>query len=632
MADNKRIVYTIIIDDKGKVKIENLTNSFESASTAVKTLNQDLITQGNIMEDNSKKNQNMIDKTGLAGATLVELSRTVSDFNYGFRAMANNLSQLSTLFITLIATTGGLSNAMSQLTKAMRGPLGFIVAFQVAIAVIEYFTLNAKKATDEVKKLNEELSKQQGLNENIRVFVEILKDGNSTVEMQTLAMAKLKKEGYDPTVGSLEEFEAALLKVQELELEEIKRNESIEAQLEKRRQKEADLADAKVKHAEADAYYQRTSTQPAIDALEQELSLIDLNITTAQKGFINASKEILNSEEIKGNPFLASLLGLKTTTDDKGVRKPKVKVFDFGDAGELLGRLFQDIEDELEERDKEAKSKKRARLRRLLGLPTDEEQKEELSKFLNSEKERIDLKEEEHQKDLQRIEERKQANERLTQMLVSQIGKLATIQNKAFQGQITRLNTERDIILNNDNLTAKEKNRLLKENDRQSREIKIKQIKFERDMFQIEAAMELAKLTMAANGVLFNIGASATQGTLDATSSIGKFLQQLGPIAGPVAFAAMIGGVIAQISSARKAAEQQIRALSGPLKGVSAGGGGSAPIASPAFNVVGATQESQLAQTISQAEQQPIKAFVVASDVSTAQELERSTIEGASIG
>ena len=59
----------------------------------------------------------------------------------------------------------------------------------------------------------------------------------------------------------------------------------------------------------------------------------------------------------------------------------------------------------------------------------------------------------------------------------------------------------------------------------------------------------------------------------------------------------------------------------------------SAPqIQAPAFNVVGATQTSQLAQTISQAEDKPIKAFVVASDVSTAQELERSTIEGASIG
>ena len=72
--------------------------------------------------------------------------------------------------------------------------------------------------------------------------------------------------------------------------------------------------------------------------------------------------------------------------------------------------------------------------------------------------------------------------------------------------------------------------------------------------------------------------------------------------------------------------------------GIQAPSAGTAPapsapqIQAPAFNVVGATQTSQLAQTISQAEDKPIKAFVVASDVSTAQELERSTIEGASIG
>ena len=58
----------------------------------------------------------------------------------------------------------------------------------------------------------------------------------------------------------------------------------------------------------------------------------------------------------------------------------------------------------------------------------------------------------------------------------------------------------------------------------------------------------------------------------------------------------------------------------------------STPIQAPAFNVVGATQTSQLAQTIAGAEDKPIKAFVVASDVTTAQELERSTIEGASLG
>ena len=68
---------------------------------------------------------------------------------------------------------------------------------------------------------------------------------------------------------------------------------------------------------------------------------------------------------------------------------------------------------------------------------------------------------------------------------------------------------------------------------------------------------------------------------------------------------------------------------SAPASGTSS----SAPqIQAPAFNVVGATQESQLAQAISGQDDKPIKAFVVASDISTAQELERSTIEGASIG
>ena len=87
MADNKRIIYTIEVNDQGKMKVDGLTTGFVNASGAVKKLNQDLITQGNIMEDNSRKNQKMIDKTGLAGATLVELGRTVSDSNSfcGFR-------------------------------------------------------------------------------------------------------------------------------------------------------------------------------------------------------------------------------------------------------------------------------------------------------------------------------------------------------------------------------------------------------------------------------------------------------------------------------------------------------------------------------------------------------------------
>ena len=52
----------------------------------------------------------------------------------------------------------------------------------------------------------------------------------------------------------------------------------------------------------------------------------------------------------------------------------------------------------------------------------------------------------------------------------------------------------------------------------------------------------------------------------------------------------------------------------------------------PAFNIVGASGTNQLADAIGGQTQEPVKAFVVSSDVSTAQELDRNIIEGASIG
>ena len=73
---------------------------------------------------------------------------------------------------------------------------------------------------------------------------------------------------------------------------------------------------------------------------------------------------------------------------------------------------------------------------------------------------------------------------------------------------------------------------------------------------------------------------------------------------------------------------------------VPGGGGGSAPggegmgsaPAAPAFNVVGASSTNQLAQTIGNQQQQPIQAYVVANNVTTAQALDRNIIQSASIG
>ena len=66
------------------------------------------------------------------------------------------------------------------------------------------------------------------------------------------------------------------------------------------------------------------------------------------------------------------------------------------------------------------------------------------------------------------------------------------------------------------------------------------------------------------------------------------------------------------------------------------GGGGSTPAPSapslpPAFNVVGASDTNQLADAIGGQSQEPVKAYVVSGDVTSAQSMDRNIVDGASI-
>jgi len=67
--------------------------------------------------------------------------------------------------------------------------------------------------------------------------------------------------------------------------------------------------------------------------------------------------------------------------------------------------------------------------------------------------------------------------------------------------------------------------------------------------------------------------------------------------------------------------------------GISGGGGkgGGAQVQAPSFNIVGASDTSQLADAIGGQTQQPVQAFVVANDVTTAQSLENNIVEGATL-
>jgi len=96
-----------------------------------------------------------------------------------------------------------------------------------------------------------------------------------------------------------------------------------------------------------------------------------------------------------------------------------------------------------------------------------------------------------------------------------------------------------------------------------------------------------------------------------------------------IAYAAQAAGVIASMISAVGKAKSAIPSAGGV--NVSTPATPNAP-STPAFNIVGSSTSNQLADMLAGQQQQPVQAYVVSNDVTTAQELDRNIITGASIG
>jgi len=98
-----------------------------------------------------------------------------------------------------------------------------------------------------------------------------------------------------------------------------------------------------------------------------------------------------------------------------------------------------------------------------------------------------------------------------------------------------------------------------------------------------------------------------------------------------IGYAAQAVGIIGAIKSAVSTAKGSISAAGagGSVPNIQAPRGASA--AAPSFNIVGQGGTNQLAESIGNQEKQPIKAYVVSNDVTTAQSMERNIVESASI-
>lgn len=128
--------------------------------------------------------------------------------------------------------------------------------------------------------------------------------------------------------------------------------------------------------------------------------------------------------------------------------------------------------------------------------------------------------------------------------------------------------------------------------------------------------------------------ASATISTYQSATDSYKSLSGI-PIIGPaLGFAAAGAAIASGVANVKKIASTKTpKGKGGGGSPSISGGGGSAPSVSqpPAFNVVGASDTNQLADAIGGQSQEPVKAYVVSNDVTTAQSMDRNIVDGASI-
>ena len=176
-----------------------------------------------------------------------------------------------------------------------------------------------------------------------------------------------------------------------------------------------------------------------------------------------------------------------------------------------------------------------------------------------------------------------------------------------------QLNDQLKQRLANEQLSADERDKINQEIARNEAQLVAKENQINKKRFEQEKAVNIALATVntfsAATGVL-----AETKG--------GTFARIAGMIA-------VIGAGLAQVAIIAK---QQFTAKAMPSPNLSGlGGAGGAGGAEPQFNVIGATGQNQLAAAIAATQQQPVKAYVVSNDVTTAQSLDRNIVAEASL-
>ena len=206
----------------------------------------------------------------------------------------------------------------------------------------------------------------------------------------------------------------------------------------------------------------------------------------------------------------------------------------------------------------------------------------------------------------------------------------------SFEEQRAILAERRETLLNDETLTDEQKLELNKQY--KAADKKLDDIEFAGKKKMQGEAMDLANKAQALAGKNTVAGkaigiATATINTFQGAS---EAMKQKSTLPSPFDVVAKVANVATVIATGLKTVKS-IASVKVPGGGGGGGtgatpsGGGVAAPAPPSFNVVGATETSVLADTVAEQTNEPVQAYVVSNDVTTAQSLENNIVEGATI-
>ena len=643
MANKKILIDIRVTDAQASTNIKKTKEAVDGLAKSTE-----------ILQGRTSKNKAT---SGLNNTILQETGRLASDAAYGFQGMANNLGQLVSLFQIAAKNSGGWGAALKDVGKSLTGVGGILIAVQLFISFLPRISAGLSKWINKTTDLDEALKKSSisfaEQISNLDVYVKKLNNTNTSEE---------ERKNIIKTVN--EEYEGLNLNLDENNnLTETSNNnlETYNILLKQRAEQEAILSIIQEKAVEKARLLNSTLLESAgfvnivsglfKAGLNNPLGVLDeitLNIA-------NDVKDI--DEEIN-----ALIKSLKVVAPDaKETGKALKKAFVAGDLDfekeivKSMARISSSLafNEEFKIKTQSDSQKKLARIRqedfadrqqkRVDAIKNDEDRAKaqiavdasiaESQASLNAYLIQID-KEAERRKNARNLADQEKAYAQLEKlqgielesrlkfdiamedMDLNRIEKQRDLNELATENKIKLLNRELSHAesVGNSTIAIQEKiNNVNAESIRAS--IKLDEIEFETKK---EHLMDLGSAIVEFAGESSTAGkaVSIAMAIVNTEEAITEALT----LPFPFNFVAAAAVGLKGASSIKKILSTKIPGKEPSNSGASGG----ETVSAPAFNIVGTSETSQLAQAVGQTSQsQVVKAYVVGSEITSQQEFDR---------